>query len=478
MLIWKTNSFDVKIASVRYRCLLPSRYLESRGYKSCFHSGNNPIDFSRKSDSDVLIFVKSFTPYDLYLSKKAKEAGIPIILDICDNIFIDEYTSKYKFKPSQIFKEMSEVASAIVTTGVALKDKIQTEVNSSIPIFIVPDANETVEDINYAIFIYKWGRWLKLFLYRPISSIIIIYHSLYSKFKTLQVYYKSYLKQIINSRNKNYRKTQNALNVYQKNLNIISKKVIKLVYFHKYLHYIKKTKSILMNYVGKKYFANELATNTNFSLPQSIVSNQDKSISNKNNFVNNPLTSNHKLENDCKTILWFGNHGARYGNFGMLNLLDIAEPLIELSKEVKFRLLVVSNNYDKYLEHIKPLPFHTDYIEWDLFTIYQNISESNVVIIPNSQCAFSICKSANRAILSLSLGVPVVATKTPALDDLHECTILDDWKRGLKAYLSDEKLVNSHLEKAQSIISSNYSGEAVANRWSILIDQITGEIAK
>ena len=108
-----------------------------------------------------------------------------------------------------------------------------------------------------------------------------------------------------------------------------------------------------------------------------------------------------------------------------------------------------------------------------MFSIYKNISESDVTIIPNSKCDFSICKSANRAILSLSLGVPVVATKTPALDDFNDCIILDDWERGLKAYFSNEQLVNSHLKKAQSMISSNYSGEAIGNNWSNLIHIVT-----
>lgn len=469
MLIWKTNSFDIKIASVRYRCLLPSRYLGLHGYKSCFYAGNNPINFNRKSDSDILIFVKSFTPYDLYLSKKAKEAGVPVILDICDNIFIDEYVSKSQFKPSEIFKEMSEIASVIVTTGVALKNTIQAEINPSVPIFVIPDANETVEDINYALSIGNWGRWLRLFFYSPISSISIIKKSLPNKIKTVETSYSKYRQKIKSQTKDKYHKSLNVLSKYKKKTKTLSKKLIKLIYLHKYLHYINKTKNILVNYANKKDFTNELATNT-ISLQKPIMN----SVNLKENLDDSSVIVNNKIANDCKTVLWFGNHGAAYGNFGMLNLLDIAEPLIKVSKEINFRLLVVSNNYKKYCKYIQPLPFSTEYVEWDLFSIYNNISQSDVVIIPNSQCAFSICKSANRAILSLSLGVPVVATRTPALDDLNECIILDDWKKGLKAYLSDEKLVNSHLEKAQSIISSSYSGEAVANRWSNLIDQITG----
>ncbi|NJM18032.1 MAG: hypothetical protein HC836_25140 [Richelia sp. RM2_1_2] len=426
MLIWKTNSFDIKIASVRYRCLLPSRYLELHGYKCCFYAGNNPINFKNRSDSDVLIFVKSFTPYDLSLAKKAKQAGVPVILDICDNIFIDEYVSKSQFKPSEVFKEMSEVASAIVTTGVALKNTIQTQINPSVPIFVVPDANETVEDINYALSIGKWGRWLRLFLYSPISSISIIKNSLPGKIKTVKTSYSKYRQKIKSKfKDKYYNKLLNILSKYKKQTKTFLKKLIKLAYFHKYLHYINKIKNMLVNYANKKHFTSELAINT-VVLQKPIIN----SVNLKENFNDSSVTVNKKIANSCKTVLWFGNHGAAYGNFGMLNLLDIAEPLIKVSQEINFRLLVVSNNYKKYCKYIQPLPFSTDYMEWDLFSIYNNISQSDVVIIPNSQCAFSICKSANRAILSLSLGVPVVATRTPALEDLNECIIIDDWEGG------------------------------------------------
>ncbi len=465
MLIWKTNSFDIKIASVRYRCLLPSRYLESHGYKSCFYAGKNQINVDGLSQSDVLIFVKSFTPYDLFLSKKAKEAGIPIILDVCDNIFIDEYISKCKFKPSDIFKEMSEAASAIVTTGSALKNIIEREINSSVPVFIIPDAHETVEDVNYALSICKWRRWLKLLIYRPISTILLITNILLSKFKTLQ---KEWRKQYRNKSEKQIKYNSHKSTIEWRKL------WKKLTYVRRDTSYIKNIKNNV-SYQYKKYAFNSLAVNTSLPLQNSVNSNPEANPEIRNfNILENSIKPHQTIQGDeYKTILWFGNHGAKYGKFGMLNILDIAEPLVRLSQEIKFRLLVVSNNYKKYCQHIEPLPFTTEYVEWDLFSIYKNISESDVTIIPNSKCDFSICKSANRAILSLSLGVPVVATKTPALDDFNDCIILDDWERGLKAYFSNEQLVNSHLKKAQSMISSNYSGEAIGNNWSNLIHIVT-----
>ena len=95
-----------------------------------------------------------------------------------------------------------------------------------------------------------------------------------------------------------------------------------------------------------------------------------------------------------------------------------------------------------------------------------------MTIIPNSKSDFSICKSANRAVLSLSLGVPVVATKTPALIPFEECTIIDNWEQGLREYLTNKELANSHIKKAQSTIQKNYSGEAIANQWINVLNQV------
>jgi glycosyltransferase involved in cell wall biosynthesis len=400
MLIWKTNSFDVNIASVRYRCLLPSRYLEARGYQSCFYHGNSEIDLHEWSNKDVLIFVKSFTPHDLCLSEKAQSLGIPVILDICDNIFIGEYASHAEFKHSEIFAQMSQFASAIVTTGHTLKHVIQANVKPSAPIFIIPDANETIDDVNHALFVCSRKGWMKFLLYKIASILSLENH------------------------------------------------VTELLYVNVY-RFIQKSL--------RKKGAGSRDHNKSSSSGKTKISMEFSSL---------------PVSDEYKTVVWFGNHGANYGNFGMLNLLDIVEPLKRIYGDIDFRLLVVSNSYTKYRDHIQSLPFPTSYVEWDLLTIHNWISESDVAIIPNSKSDFSICKSANRALLSLALGVPVVATRTPALEEFSNCIMFDDWEMGLRAYLNDSQLVSKHLEEAQSIIRAVYSGEMIAKQWSNLIEQV------
>lgn len=456
MLIWKASSLNINLASLRYRCLIPLHYLELYGYQSCIYSNCNAIRFD-DNKSDVIIFVKSFAREDLELAKKAHRLGIPVILDICDNIFIEEYTNRRDNIPAEIFKEMAKVSSAIVTTGIVLKNVIRKEVGESIPIFIIPDANETLKDVKQAMTFIKWRRWLKIVIYRPSSfwlSLKIVF-----EVKILSLIKKRYAS-IVFLYNENISKSRVSLN--------------RLVN----LGQVKASETKITE--ANNNLTQETHTVTAVLPVTLIVKNKDikQQYIEKFNQVSKHDKSSKSLsvKDNVKRIIWFGHHGARYGNFGMLNILDIVEHLIKISNEINFTLLVVSNNYEKYSKHILPLPFSTEYIDWDPVNIYQHISQSDVTIVPNSKTPFSISKSANRTVLSLSLGVPVVATKTPALKNFQNCIMCDEWEYGLRSYLNDRHLVNKHIEIAQSIIKQNYSGEAIATQWVNALNQVNRKV--
>ena len=452
ILIWKTNDLNINIASVRYRCLFPLHYLELLGIKSCIYSKNDQIQFN--GQTDIIIFVKSFTSHDLYLAEQAKKAGVSIILDICDNIFLQDYLGEntQNVAPSQIFKQMAQIASVIVTTGVTLKSVIETELGIDIPIFVIADGNETLEDVKNALFYIKWKRWAKLAIYRPISLLLIFQN-------VLRIAYSSII-------------------LIKKKTHLIKKKIYRFGWQirHTVKCFIGIKPSIESGTnqcpedLNKKEINTPILQKIDISISTIKQENREKT---DQLFTNLPLlTSKMTMTGNAKKIIWFGNHGANYGNFGMLNILDISDHLIKLSREINFTLIVVSNNYEKYCSHILPLPFNTEYISWDPFNIYQYISQSDVSIVPNSKSFFSACKSANRAVLSLYLGVPVVATKTPALELFNDCIISDQWDVGLKAYLENSQLVNEHIKSARTIIQNNYSGKVIAAQWTDLLSQI------
>lgn len=168
-------------------------------------------------------------------------------------------------------------------------------------------------------------------------------------------------------------------------------------------------------------------------------------------------------------VLWFGNSGSP-GVFGVTDLVAIAPDLQAAWKKNPFILIVVSDNESMYETYIKPIQIPSLYHEWTIDTLPERIRSSSVVIIPNAMNAFSLAKSANRAILALYHGTPVIATSTPALDLFQDCIILDDWVRGIDLYLSDRSVSQRHVEKARQIIASKFSGEVIAEQWKRLLN--------
>jgi glycosyltransferase involved in cell wall biosynthesis len=148
-----------------------------------------------------------------------------------------------------------------------------------------------------------------------------------------------------------------------------------------------------------------------------------------------------------------------------VNLADIAGELEEAAREVPFRLLVVTGDRDAYRRQIEPLRLPTEFAPWDRLTIFRHVRESAVVIVPNSRDEFSICKSANRATLALSQGVPVVATRIPSLDPLADCLVFDDFRGGLVTYLRDRELAADHVRQARDVIGREFAPAVVAERW-------------
>lgn len=427
MLIWKVQSENLNIASLRYRCLIPVKYLKDKKYKSLIVSNEDKIDFYLKIEA--IIFIKSFTKQDLKLAQIARQKNIPIILDICDNIFAEGYAAHSKSNPANFFKEMAKIADAIVTTGTALKSCIKSCIDSSIPIFIVPDASETIVEFQSYDNLLVENQKFKNRVLQQAKIIILL-----RKPKAAISYLKSYVKR-------------------------------KLIENKSEKHTVKRGKAINIS---------KNLTDKCTQKPQLI---QVSSSNNQNlfsSFSRQTIIDKYRSQsNELKQVIWFGLHGIKFGQ-KLFKLLDISAELIKAYQQINFCLHIVSEAeaYAVYQQYIQSLPLPTKFTIWNQHVNYQSISQSHVTIIPNSLDAFEICKSPNRAILSLALGVPVIATKTPALLPFENCLIFDDWQSGIISYLKDPDLVFNHITKAQSIIKRDYSGEVIADQWAQIIDII------
>ena len=170
-----------------------------------------------------------------------------------------------------------------------------------------------------------------------------------------------------------------------------------------------------------------------------------------------------------KTVVWFGNAGSKYGDFGIPNLRIAVPGLIAASAHIPLRLLVVSNDEAKFSAVTAGLPFPCTFKAWARTSALDDIATADLCIVPNSRDRFSLAKSANRLVLALNLGVPVVATSTPSAEPLRPFVIFDDWEGGIATYLVDSARAKADVAAAQAFIALNYAPDRMADQWARLL---------
>jgi glycosyltransferase involved in cell wall biosynthesis len=316
---------------------------------------------------DAVVFAKAFGRRDVELASEAARAGVPVLLDVCDNVFARGYLAH----SSENLRRMAEVAVAIITTGPALAEVLRTELGADVRLEIVPDPVETPEDVHHVaqmLWRQRLGRALRA---RPSDVPRALAGALRSE-------------------------------------------------------------------LGPALWPR----------------------------VQRARTA------DPPQVLWFGNAGSVEPRFGIVNLVDIAGELESAAQELPFRLLVVTSDRNAYRKHIEPLDLDTAFAPWDRISIFRRLRESAVVVVPNSRDEFGICKSANRSVLALSVGVPVVATRIPSLDALEGSIFFDDFRAGVLTYLTDSTLAEAHARRAAAIIEREFGSAVVADRWLALLDTV------
>ncbi len=404
---WKVTSLNANIASVRYRCALPLLLLNSAGFNCRVFEAPAEKDLN---DLSALVFVKSFSCSDYLLALDSVQRGIPIVLDLCDNIFVEEYDYG---RSSQVFIAMSYLASAIVVTTDALADVVRKVVGKDVFIYVIPDGIENEEKVDACIELMRLASGAE----KNVNSKFALYA----------------------------KRLRRLLEVYQ---GVGATGIVRLLGGH-----AKKYVSELFDYLDV-FFVRALEKINSYGYRRKIES----------------------YGGAKRRILWFGNHGAKYSSFGMLELLRIRADIEAIAKEFDVELVVVSNDYRKYSKKIRKFKAKTRYVEWSSENLSKEFSRADVVVIPSSNDEFSVCKSANRTVSSLMNGVPVVASSTPALEALSDCIVLDDFVGGLRLYLSDEKSVRLSLDKAKKRINELYGDNYILHSWSKVIDELCHEI--
>jgi glycosyltransferase involved in cell wall biosynthesis len=101
---------------------------------------NESIDLF--DEVSALIFVKSFSKHDYKLALRAHQHKTPVVLDLCDNIFMHEYVSDQVSH----FKKMCEIADVVVTTTEDLASLIRQQ-DIKTQVIVIPDQIEQEKNV-------------------------------------------------------------------------------------------------------------------------------------------------------------------------------------------------------------------------------------------------------------------------------------------------------------------------------------------
>lgn len=172
-------------------------------------------------------------------------------------------------------------------------------------------------------------------------------------------------------------------------------------------------------------------------------------------------------------LLWFGNRGATYASFGLSDLLLWRDVLEQAGAQLGAELWVVSNHRETFEEVSRSLRLPCVYREWSPTIVDQLLADADVCLVPNSLDAFSVTKSANRGLKALSAGVPVVATPTPAYQELGEAIWLGDPFEGITRYLGDRTLRTAHMRAAANLMERRFSMRSLEQQMTAVLDGLT-----
>jgi hypothetical protein len=431
---WKLSALNAGVASIRYRALYPLLALRQRNIlNQVFTSGS----VRNLAGLDVLVIVKSFTADDIALAQAAVENNIPVIYDLCDNVFVDGYGDNNALSPSDVVRQMAILATAFITPTIVLADILHDQFGGSLSVYVVPDGIETRSLLAEAVEVIEQARkdeqrrWL-------ISSI----HDAKHARKLAELLRTASIRGIV----------IRLVNYAYRRLGSVRARIL-----GRQSSVVPRTGS------AKKIRVMPPAS------PNNELSNQAASRSVKR--LELPSASL-----NTRRLLWFGNHGAKHGGrFGMIDLADNKAALERIAREFDVELVVVSNNEKKFNQLIAPLAIRSRYVEWSATRLQEELSGADIVLVPNSCDAFSLCKSANRTALALVANRPVVATLTPALMPLSDCIEAGDFYEGIRNYLSDPKLFIAHLDIARELCERLYGQETIANAWCAVIDAVCSQ---
>ncbi|MEC4987571.1 MAG: hypothetical protein SAJ37_02385 [Oscillatoria sp. PMC 1068.18] len=174
-------------------------------------------------------------------------------------------------------------------------------------------------------------------------------------------------------------------------------------------------------------------------------------------------------------VVWFGNSkleivyksiGLSEVPSGMVSIAKVIPALEALNEKIPVKLTVISNSEELFQEHTENVSFATQYYPWKMSSFPLLFMQNDLCIIPIDLNPFTICKTNNRLVTALSLGLPVVADKIPSYAEFSDFVLFGDWKENLERYAMNKSLRQQHVKEGKKYIKKTYTKNRVVEQWS------------
>lgn len=169
-------------------------------------------------------------------------------------------------------------------------------------------------------------------------------------------------------------------------------------------------------------------------------------------------------------LVWQGQAGTKSPPSGMSVLSRLVPALEEVHRSSPVRLTVISNSRDAYRRNVGRPGFPASYMQWRPRTFAWNFANHDVCLLPVDPNPFTICKSDNRAVLALMLGLPVIADDIPSYRRMSPWIAIGDWAANLARMAADPRAAQDRVAEAQAALGPLIDPARVVAQWSAVIE--------
>ena len=176
--------------------------------------------------------------------------------------------------------------------------------------------------------------------------------------------------------------------------------------------------------------------------------------------------------NERLRLFWFGSHGSPNAESGLADLSRLSANLAGSRLPPHSFLTVMSNSREAYERVAKSIGIPSRYLDWDQDQFCDQLSMTDVVVLPITPTPFSYSKSNNRVATALRFGIPVIADHIPAYEPFSEFAYVDNWARGLADVIGCAPVLVERMIAGSAYVSDRCSNDAIAQQWRSAIEMV------